>query len=110
MTAPSPTIRSSRKASDADIIRLNSMGLSLTTIGRSLGIHHTTVRQRLEALGIRAADTRRSFMEDMYHEMPEAMRDWLAGQLGPNIPIKTYIQNLLKQEFVKSQEEPANDQ
>lgn len=103
-------IRSTRKASDADIIRLNSMGLSLTTIGKELGCHHTTIKQRLESLNIDPADTRRAFMEDIINTMPDDMKDWLAGQLGPGIPIKTYVQNLLKQEYISSKETPANDQ
>lgn len=96
--------RANRKASDEDIIRLNSFGLSLKTIGEHLGCHTTTITQRLHSLGITPADTRRSFMEDIYNNLSSSQKEWLAEQLGPHTPIKSYIQNLLTQEFLKSKD------
>lgn len=93
--------RSSRKASDEDLIRLNSMGLSLGTIGRMLGVHPTTVTIRLQNLGIRVADTRRTFMEDVLGTLPPATCDWVADQLGPHHSIADFIRNLLTEAYVR---------
>lgn len=95
--------RPNRKASDADIIRLNSVGLSLSTIGKTLGCHPTTITLRLKALNIEPADTRRAFMEVIYEGLPGEQQEWLANQLGPKISIKDYIHNLLSEKFFESQ-------
>lgn len=94
--------RPNRKASDEDIIRLNSVGLSLKTIGKQLGCHPTTVTLRLAALGIEPADTRRAFMEDIYKELSPTQQDWLAQQLGPRISIKDFVHNLVIEKFVSN--------
>lgn len=91
-----------RKASDEDIIRLNSVGLSLATIAEKLGCHTSTITQRLRSLGIQPADTRRAFMEDIYTNMTAEQKLWLEGQLGAHISVKTYIKNLLNKEFLNT--------
>lgn len=98
--------RANRKASDEDIIRLNSLGFPLSRIGEELGCHPTTVTQRLESLGVKPADTRRAFMADIYESFPEAQMEWLEQQLGPHTPIKEYIKNLLTKEFMKAKGTP----
>lgn len=80
---------------DADIIRLNSVGLSLKTAAEILGVHPTTITQRLTELGIKPADTRRTFMEDIFVTLPPACQEWLADQLGPHIAIKDYVKGLI---------------
>ena len=77
----SDVYRANRKAFDADIIRLNSVGLSLATIARALDCHPTTITIRLRALKIPPADTRRSFMEDIFLTFPEDQQEWLADQV-----------------------------
>ena len=62
----STVYRPNRKATDADIIRLNSVGLSLSTIAGLFGCHPATISLRLKALNVAPADTRRSFMEDVF--------------------------------------------
>jgi hypothetical protein len=94
--------RPNRKASDQDIIRLNSVGLSLSTIAETLNVHPTTVTQRLAALNIKPADTRRSFMEDVIRSLPEEQVDWLADQLGPHLSIKDYVRNLLAERYISA--------
>ena len=91
--------RANRKAHDADIIRLNSLGYSLGAIGKQLGCHPTTITLRLKSLGIPPADTRRTFMEDVIHKLPLAQQEWLANQLGPHFSIKDYVRNLLAKDF-----------
>ncbi|RWB40490.1 MAG: hypothetical protein EOQ44_25470 [Mesorhizobium sp.] len=88
-----------RKADDAEIVRLNNIGLSLTSIGERLGVHHTTVKYRLDVLGIRPADTRRSFMEDVFNALPLPQQEWLMNQLGPDHSIKDLIKSLVLKEF-----------
>jgi hypothetical protein len=92
--------RANRKATDEDIIQLNSVGMSLASIAKLLDCHPTTVTLRLQALGISPADTRRAFMEDIYLSLPPKQQKWLAKQLGPHVSIKDYVRNLLVKEFL----------
>lgn len=83
-----------------EMIRLNSLGLSLGTIANELGCHTTTVTQRLAKLNIPPADTRRAFMEDIYRSLSPDQIIWLGNQLGPRLSIKDFILNLLVEKFV----------
>ncbi len=94
--------RANRKASDEDIISLNSLGLSLTTIAKQLNCHPTTVTLRLKALGIEPADTRRSFMEHIYQSLTSAQQNWLVKQLGPHFSISDFLKNLLVEKYIAS--------
>lgn len=96
----SQVYRANRKATDDDIIRLNSVGLSLSTIAELLDCHPTTITLRLKALKIAPADTRRTFMEDVFKTLSNQQQEWLADQLGPHISIKDYVRNLLVKEFL----------
>lgn len=87
--------RANRKATDADIIRLNSVGLSLATIARVLGCHPSTVTIRLTSLKIDPADTRRSFMEDVFTRLTPEQQEWLADQLSPEVSIKDFVVKLI---------------
>lgn len=100
--------RSNRKASDADLIRLNSMGYSLAKVASMLGIHPTTVTLRLKDMGIPVADTRRAFMEDVYAGMTPVQLDWVSQQLGPHYSVKDLVRNLLVNEFVRRMPQPPN--
>lgn len=93
--------RPGRKGSDETIIRLNSVGLSLTTIGAILECHPATISARLRSLNIPPADTRRTFMEDVLSMLNESQQNWLADQLGPHISVKEYVRNLIVQEYVR---------
>lgn len=93
-------IRSSRKVSDADIIRMNSVGLSLSTIAKALGVHPSTITLRLKSLGIEASDTRRTFMEDLFLTLSTDQQEWLADQLGPHINIRDYMRGLIINEYL----------
>lgn len=99
--------RANRKASDEDIVRLNSVGLSLGTIANILDCHPTTITLRLRALGIDPADTRRAFMEDIYTSLTITQQNWLASQLGPHVSIKDFIKNMLVEQFISSNGENA---
>lgn len=95
----STVYRANRKATDEDIIRMNSVGLSLATIARALGCHPTTITLRLKSLRIEPADTRRSFMEDVFLELKPDEQEWLADQLGPYLSIKEFVRKLIQQEY-----------
>jgi IS30 family transposase len=95
--------RANRKATDQDIIRLNSLGLSLRAIGEELGCHPSTVKIRLDNLGVPPADTRRSFTQDIYERLTPEQRKWLADKLGPHISIKDYITNLIQSSYVNQE-------
>jgi hypothetical protein len=94
--------RPNRKASDEDLIRLNSVGLSLATVGEILKCHPSTVTLRLRDLGVEPADTRRAFMEEIYFSLTLSQQEWLADQLGPSLSIKDFVKHLLVKEFVAS--------
>lgn len=96
----SSVYRSNRKATDADIIRLNSVGLSLSTIASALNCHPTTITLRLRSLNVPPADTRRTFMEDVFVTLSEPQQEWLADQLGPAIPVKDFVRNLIVKEYI----------
>ena len=92
----SSAYRINRKATDGDIVRLNSVGLSLATIANVLGCHPTTVTLRLKSLGVDASDTRRTFMEDVFLQLSLDQREWLADLLEKeNISVKTLVRRLL---------------
>lgn len=95
----STAYRKNRKASDDDIIRLNSVGLSLATIAGVLGCHPTTITLRLKALGVAPADTRRAFMEDVFVTLDPNQQEWLADQMQGGQSIKVFVKNLIKQAY-----------
>lgn len=92
--------RPNRKASDADIVRLNSIGLSLASIAKLLDCHPTTITLRLQQLNIPPADTRRAFMEDVFNSLSSDQQKWLADQLGPHLSVKDFIKNMLVKEYM----------
>jgi hypothetical protein len=94
--------RSNRKATDDDIIRLNSVGLSLNTVAEQLGCHPTTITLRLKDLGINPSDTRRAFMESIYMGMSKPEQEWLEGQARAHSHIKDFIKTLLIKEYLAS--------
>lgn len=91
-----------KKFKDEDIIRLNSVGLSLKEIAAQLGCHHTTVTMRLTELGIAPADTRRSFMNRIFNSLSEQQQEWLILQLEGGRPIEDFIKSLLVQKYMAS--------
>ena len=103
----SKVYRVNRKFTDDEVIRLNSVGLSLSTIAEVLGCHPTSVTNRLKELGIPPADTRRTFMEDIFIGLTNPQQEWLADQLGPHISIKDYVRNLLVKDFLNNQKDKA---
>lgn len=87
------------KLRDADIIRMNSVGLSQSTIATVLGCHPTTVTQRLKFNNVTPADTRRGFMEDIIMNLGADCSEWLADQVNQNLTIKDYIVSLIKEKY-----------
>ena len=87
------------KLRDADIIRMNSVGLSQSTIASTLGCHPTTVTQRLKFNNVTPADTRRGFMEDIIMGLGADCSEWLADQVSQNLTIKDYIVSLIKEKY-----------
>lgn len=97
----SNVFRANRKATDADIVRLNSVGLSLATIAQVLGCHPTTITLRLKSLNVPPADTRRAFMEDVFKTLNPDEQEWLADQLSGTVAVKDFVQRLIKQEHAR---------
>lgn len=109
----STVFRRNRKGSDRDITRLNSLGLSLSTIGEKLGCHPTSVTLRLKSLKIPPADTRRSFMEEIFDKLPNDYQDRIADLLEERqqFSIKDYIRELIETDMERrshNQPSPAN--
>ena len=103
----STVYRANRKATDADIIRLNSVGLSLATIARALDCHPTTVTLRLRSLKIPPADTRRSFMEDIFLSLTLEQQEWLADQVKATA-VKDYVKQLIIEKHAQSKNQGSN--
>jgi hypothetical protein len=93
--------RTKKTIPDSDLVKLNSLGFSLATIGSSLGCHPTTVTLRLKDIGVTPADTRRTFMEDVLMKMPPAQLEWVETQLGPHYSIKDYVRSLITNAYLK---------
>ena len=91
--------RPNRKADDDDLVCLNSVGLSLATIARVLGCHPTSVTLRLKRLNIPPADTRRTFMEDIFVTLSPDQQEWLANHLQNGGNVKDYVRELLVTEY-----------
>ena len=94
------TSKYQRKANDNHIVALNNIGMSLTGIANKLGVHHTTVTYRLRAMGISPADTRRSFMEDIFNSLSLGQQAWLIDQLNPGHSVKDFIRSLIIKEYI----------
>lgn len=105
----SDVYRANRKASDADIIRLNSVGLSLATIARALDCHPTTITLRLKSLKIPPADTRRSFMEDVFLQLSLDEQEWLANSLSASMSIKDFVKKLIQEKHAEVSNQGNND-
>lgn len=99
------TRRTKKTIPDSDLIRLNSLGFSLQTIGSTLGCHPTTVTLRLKDIGVSPADTRRTFMEDVLMKMPIAQLEWVENQLGPHYSIKDFVRNLITNAYLEYKNE-----
>ena len=91
--------RANRRATDADIIRLNSVGLSLGTIARALDVHPSTVTLRLKSLKIPPADTRRAFMEDIVLSLTQDQQEWLVSEMSNEGSIKDYVRQLIIERY-----------
>lgn len=87
------------KLRDADIIRMNSVGLSQSTIASAVGCHPTTVTQRLKFNNVEPADTRRGFMEAIIIDLGCDCSEWLADQVNQNLTIKDFIVSLIKEKY-----------
>jgi hypothetical protein len=98
----SNNLKLARQSRDHDMIRLNGVGLSLATIGKTLDVHPTTVTLRLSAHQIPPADTRRAFMEDVYNRLNPIQRSWLEQQVGAHVSIKDLVTNLLVEKFLNT--------
>jgi predicted transcriptional regulator len=90
-----PKQRRNRKISDDQVIRLNNLGMSLTTIAEILGCHPTAITARLKRLNISATDTRRAFMEQVYSDLTEAEQNWVAEQIGLESNVREFIKSLI---------------
>lgn len=88
-----------QRVDDETIIKLNDLGLGLKTIASITGYHFTTVKLRLDQLGIKCADIRRSFMEEIYQDLTPEQRDWLSEELQLGQSIKAFIRILIVQAY-----------
>lgn len=108
-------LRRNRKGSDSDIVRKNSIGLSLATIAGTIGCHPTSITLRLKSLNIPAADTRRAFMEDIYSTLDDSFQDDIAdilnsGDSAKPRSIKEYVKVLLVRDVVARRAANTNDE
>lgn len=94
------------RISDRDIIRYNSVGLPMTTIGQLLGCTQSYISIRMRSMELRPFDTRRSFMEEIFFSLTPTQQEWLMDQLGHKGTIKEYVKNLLVQAYFAQPAQP----
>lgn len=95
------------KTDDNSIIRLNSIGLSLNTIGEILDVHPTTVSNRLKVLNIEPTYKTHAFMEEVLADLPQEVSDWLLTKCSRIHPIREFVSELL---LAKYNEENIHDE
>lgn len=89
-------VKKVNRVQDTDIKRLNHVGLGLKAIAQILGCHPATITLRLEAMGVKPTDTRRSFMERVFMALPNDVQDWLSNDLYNNgIGIQEFVTKLI---------------
>lgn len=109
-----PATSSRRKiGSDQELLRLNSLGLSLSTIASILGCHYSSVSLRLKAMNVAPIDTRKPFMEAVLGSMPEEAQSALVNHLETDsIHIRDYVRDLIVKDLMNhplpQDIEPAN--
>lgn len=98
-----------KKVPDSVVIRLNSLGKSLESIGDITGCHPTTISLRLRGLGIPPTNTRRAFMDEVLKPLPPSTLEWLADKMTDRYTIKDLLRDLIVQEHERHQshERPA---
>lgn len=88
---------------EEQIVRLNSVGLSLSTISNILNCHPSTITNRMKAMGVAPMDSRRAFMEDILMSLPEEEQAWLVQLMADNnTNVKDYITLLLRNQYATS--------
>ena len=88
---------------EEQIVRLNSVGLSLSTISNILNCHPSTITNRMKAMGVAPMDSRRAFMEDILLSLPEEEQAWLVQLMADNnTNVKDYITLLLRNQYATS--------
>lgn len=93
----------SERVQDADIRRLNHVGLSQKAIAEELGCHPATVAVKLRTLGIKSVDTRHSFMEAVYKGLNRSQQEWLSRHLYNNeMDLRKFVSELVVQAFKDS--------
>lgn len=96
-------VRKEDRVQDADIKRLNHVGLGLKAIAEILGCHPATITLRLAAMGISPTDTRRSFMEQVWNSLDSEQQDWLSHNLyNTGVGIKEFVTALIRREYVEN--------
>lgn len=105
----SEAYRANRKATDKELIQFNNLGLSLKAIGEIVGCHPTTVKIRLGDLGIAPADTRRSFMGDIYESLSPTNREWLMRKMQGTTSIKEMVTQLIRDAHLEEAMQKTQD-
>lgn len=97
----STKLRKNRKNADDKILRLNGLGISLTSVARILNCHPTSITLRLKSLNVPPADTRRAFMEGIYFSLSDSNQDLLADLIESIQPmtVKDYVRELIVQDL-----------
>lgn len=88
------------RADGTEIRKLNNLGMGLKAIGRRVGCHPSTVKIKLQEMGIEPVDTRRNFMEDVYNSLTPEEAEWLADNLyNLQIPVKEFVTRVIREAY-----------
>jgi hypothetical protein len=50
-------------------------------------------------MGIKPADTRRSFMEDIYNNLPPEIQEWLPEQIQEEETVREFVKRLILKQY-----------
>ena len=92
-----------KKFKDEDVILLNSVGLSTTTIGKLLNVNHSAVHQRLKQLNVAPFYPRgksRAAMEDIFFELSPEEKVFFCEKAKEGV--KAYLVSLIRNDYSNS--------
>lgn len=91
---------------NAQIFRLNNVGLALSTIAELLSCHPSTVTNRLRAMNVPINDSRRAFMEELLQLLDVDTQNWLVDELvDREMNSKEFLALLIKKEHLNVKEQ-----
>lgn len=91
--------RTKQKRDDRQLLILAKLGFSSGVIAQQLGIHPTTVKNRLAKYQLTAVDSRHNFVQQFIGVLPEEVLVWLSEKITPSNPLPEYLYGLIIENY-----------